>query len=142
MSDLRSKLIRLAHANPEIRAEILPLLTDKTASLVLVKTSPALETMIEGIFLDFEGWGELEALEHIFKPSESFSVSLQDVEYTLKTVRLNTVSGGLLCEGIWTVKARVKQGGKEWLKGIFTIPAGAELNQETYPNVFDLLEAQ
>lgn len=29
---LRTKLIRLAHQNPELRAEILPLLTDKTAS--------------------------------------------------------------------------------------------------------------
>lgn len=31
MSDLRSRLIRLAHANPAIRADILPLVTDRVA---------------------------------------------------------------------------------------------------------------
>jgi predicted DNA-binding WGR domain protein len=32
MTNLRSSLIRLAHANPELRAQILPLLTEKSAS--------------------------------------------------------------------------------------------------------------
>lgn len=32
MSNLRSSLIRLAHANPELRSQILPLLTEKSAS--------------------------------------------------------------------------------------------------------------
>lgn len=32
MSDLRSKLIRLAHANPDLRSEILPLLKEAALS--------------------------------------------------------------------------------------------------------------
>lgn len=89
MTDLRSKLIRLAHTNPELRGDILPLIVKESAQvrspgwakdpMVAESAVRALNVVADKLDLPFK-WTRASQTEIEVKPPKDFSALLKSTK--------------------------------------------------------------
>jgi hypothetical protein len=82
MSDLRSKVIRLAHTKPELRPHLLPLLTgqSKQAAKPSPKDKAEFEKLFKKMMAAAESPGDQDDLEDLKESFLAGEVSLKDIK--------------------------------------------------------------